>query len=55
MQKTDSFIINGIQSTEIHRSITAEMFARKISGLSTHGTHSAYSRTPASATGWIDG
>ncbi len=31
--------------------LTAEMFARQISGLSAHGTHSAYSRTPTGATG----
>ncbi len=54
MQKTDQFIINGmaVQVTEIRDTelLTAEMFARQISGLSAHGTHSAYSRTPAGAT-----
>ncbi len=42
MQKTDKFKSNGmaVQLTEI---LTAEMFARQISGLSAHGSHSAYS------------
>ncbi len=30
--------------------LTAEMFAREVSGLSAHGTHSAYIRTPVGAT-----
>ncbi len=30
--------------------LTAEMFAVQISGLSAHGTHSAYSRKPEGAT-----
>ncbi len=57
MQKTDQIIINGmaVQSTEVQdtEQLTAEMFARQISGLSAHGTHSTYSRTPADATGSI--
>ncbi len=34
--------------------LTAEMFARQISGLSTHSTHSAYSRPPTGALMTID-
>ncbi len=44
MQKSDQFIINvmAVQSEiqDIYRELlTAEMFARQISGLSAHGTH----------------
>ncbi len=50
MQKTDKFIMNGmaVQSGGTH--ITAEMFARQISGLMLV-VHSTYSRTPAGDTG----
>ncbi len=45
MQKTDKFIINGIgcsvdRDTGHIELLTAEMFARQISGPSTHGTYS---------------
>ncbi len=53
MQKTDKFIINGMAvQSEVRDTylLTAEMFARQISGLSGHGMHSAYSCTPAGAT-----
>ncbi len=56
MQKTDKFINNDLAvKSEIRDThlLTAEMFARQISGLSTHGTHSAYSCTPSGATGPI--
>ncbi len=57
MQKTDKFIHNemAVQSTEIRDTylLTAEMFSRQISGLSAHGSHSAYNRTPAGTTGPI--
>ncbi len=36
------------QSSYVHiELLTAEMFSRQISGLSAHGTHSAYSLQPA--------
>ncbi len=50
MQKTDKFINNDMAvQSEIRDTYlpTAEMFARQILGLSAHGTHRAYSRTPA--------
>ncbi len=49
LQKTDKFINNDMAvQSEIRDTYRAtEMFARQISGLSAHGTHSAYSRTPA--------
>ncbi len=53
MQKTDQFMINDMAvQSEIRDTylLTAEMFARQISGLSARGTHSAYIRTPAGAT-----
>ncbi len=53
MQKTYTFIINGMAvQSEVRDTylLTAEMFARQISGLSGHGMHSAYSCTPADAT-----
>ncbi len=56
MQKTDKFINNdmAVQSEIRHTYLlAAEMFARQISGLSAHGKHSAYSRTPAGSTGPI--
>ncbi len=55
MQKTDKFINNDLAvKSEIRDThLTAEMFARQISCLSAHGTHSAYSCTPSGATGPI--
>ncbi len=55
LQKTDKFINNDMAvQSEIRDTYRAtEMFARQISGLSAHGTHSAYSRTPAGATEYM--
>ncbi len=61
MQKTDKFIINGmagsvdrIRDTRAYNLLLKCLRGRSQVSLSAHGTHSAYSRTPAGTTAAVN-